>query len=124
LNQKEKSHGDNFSVNVGSFHHSIFNRRIMEVVKIESHPTHFSVLVEDISNQIKAWLDIAIDKVYKDVDVEWNQYIFYLDNGNDVAKREWQDDVDNFDQASSIAIYELESKGLIYQDVKGRWFKK
>jgi hypothetical protein len=96
----------------------------MEVIKIESFPTHFAVLVRDALNKISAWLDISVDKVYKDVDVEWNQYIFYLDNGNDVVKREWQDDVNNFDQASSVAIWELEKNGLIYQDDKGRWFKK
>ena len=96
----------------------------MEVIKIESFPTHFAVLVRDTLNKISAWLDISVDKVYKDVDVEWNQYIFYLDNGNDVVKREWQDDVNNFDQASTVAIWELEKNGLIYQDDKGRWFKK
>jgi len=124
LNQKEKSHGDNFSINGGGVRHSLCNRRIMEVIKIEPFPTHFAVLVRDTLNKISAWLDISVDKVYKDFRVEWNQYIFYLDNGNDVIKREWQDDVNNFEQASSVAIWELEKSGLIYQDDKGKWFKK
>lgn len=96
----------------------------MQVKKIESHKEQFSVLIEDLHDDIEGWLDVWVDPVYKDVSVEWNQYIFFLDNGNDVEKRKWQDDLGVFDYASGLAVSVLHNKGLIYQNDKGKWFRK
>jgi hypothetical protein len=96
----------------------------MKVKKVEANKEQFSVLIEDLHNDIEGWLDVWVDKVYKDVSIEWNQYIFFLDNENDVEKRKWQDDLGVFDYAGSLAVSVLQDKGLIYQNDKGKWFRK
>ena len=96
----------------------------MQGKKVEVHKEQFSILIEDLYNDIEGWLDVWVDKAYKDVSIEWNQYIFFLDNENDVEKRKWQDDLGVFDYASSLAVSILEDKGLIYQNDKGKWFRK
>ena len=82
-----------------------------------------SVLVQCKKLDVSLWLDVSIDTQYKDVVVDWNKYIFHLNDPQDVKIRDIQDDVNNFDDFSSVAIQYLEYKGLIYQDSEGKWFE-
>ena len=66
------------------------------------------------------WLDVWIDK--EDILVEWNQYIFDLKNDKDVERRDFQDNVDNFMEYSSLAVQHLEECNQVYQDYKARWY--
>lgn len=76
-----------------------------------------AVLVQ--KGEIKAWVDVLIEK--DEVICDWNKYIFYLNRKSDVVLRNWQDEVENFEDATSMAIETLEKFGIIYQDENGKW---
>ena len=40
---------------------------------------------------------------------------------SDVILRNWQDQIENFEEATNLAIETLEKQGIIYQDNNGRW---
>lgn len=70
----------------------------MKAIKIDDSG---SVLVK-AKNGIEVWVDILEqDGEYI---AEWNKYIFYLDNPQDVKIREFQENCDNFIEATEIAI--------------------
>ena len=75
----------------------------MKAIKIDDSG---SVLVK-AKNGIKVWVDVWEQD--GELIAEWNKYIFYLDNPQDVQIREFQDNCDNFDEATSIAITYYES---------------
>jgi len=79
-----------------------------------------AVLIKD--GDIEAWVDVTVHN--QDIICDWNAYIFDLTNSKDLALRAWQDDCDNFDMATSLAVETLERKGFIYQDEKGKWHTK
>ena len=86
-------------------------------IKVQSHEVHdwgWSVLVGG------HWMDVSIENY--DILVEWNQYIFDLTNSRDVARLEFQDDCDNYDVYSSLAVQYLEDNNFVYQDYKARWY--
>ena len=67
------------------------------------------------------WIDVQLNKTYSDVECDWNQYIFYHTDKEDMARAAFQEDVDNFDEATSVAIGYLQSKGILLQDAEGNW---
>jgi hypothetical protein len=89
----------------------------MKVLKTIKEGEYYAVLVA--ANGLKVWLDISI--VDNDVVVEWNQYIFHTNDPDDLKVRDFQDDPDNYDMASSMAINALEVEGYIKQDNNGNW---
>jgi hypothetical protein len=60
-----------------------------------------SILI-DTSKGFNVWLDVFEEdgELYAD----WNKYIFHLDNSLDLAIKDFQEDTDNFDLATSLAI--------------------
>ncbi len=76
-----------------------------------------TVLVQ--KGKIKAWVDVVIEK--DEVVCDWNKYIFYLSRKSDVILRNWQDQIENFEDATNLAIETLEKQGIIYQDDNGKW---
>lgn len=84
----------------------------------------FSVEVQNPEDQRRYWVDINIDEKYKDVEADWNQYIFDLTSEEDLIRKATQENNDNFDEAVSVAICYLESLEFIYQDDKANWYKK
>jgi hypothetical protein len=77
-------------------------------------------LIQD--GKIKAWVDVYV----KDFDVitEWNRYFLYLTDENDIALKKWQDNIDNFEDATSLAVQHLQELGIIYQDENAKWYAK
>lgn len=70
----------------------------MKAIKIDKTG---SVLI-DTKKGFNVWVD-----VWKDEDelmVDWNKYIFHLDNEDDVKIRTFQEDCNNFIEASEVAI--------------------
>jgi len=59
-----------------------------------------SVLIKH--NNIETWVDVWHDGI--ELIADWNQYIFFLNNPKDVQIKEFQEDCDNFDKATSKAI--------------------
>ena len=86
----------------------------MKVLKVENE----SVLIQD--KKIKAWIDVWIED--GDVQCDWNQYIFDTTDSKDMNLNKWQENVDNFDMAKSLAIEALEDAGIIRQAENGEWF--
>ncbi len=84
----------------------------MKVIKLEPQ----AVLIQD--QDIEAWLDVWIEE--EDVQCDWNQYIFHTNNSKDMVLKKWQEN--NFDMASSLAIYALETAGIIRQAENGKWY--
>ncbi len=76
-----------------------------------------SVLIQ--KGKIKAWVDVLIEK--EEVISDWNKYIFYLYRKSDLILRNWLDEIENFEDATNLAIETLEKQGIIYQDENGKW---
>lgn len=60
-----------------------------------------SVLI-DTKKGFNVWVDVW----YKDDEIfaDWNKYIFYLDDEDDVKQKEFQEDSNNFMEATEEAI--------------------
>lgn len=76
-----------------------------------------TVLIQD--GKIKAWVDIWIEN--EDVACDWNQNLFIMTDPEDVALKNWQDNLEHFLEATSIALETLEEFGIIYQDMNAKW---
>lgn len=59
------------------------------------------------------WMDVSYDEKYHEIDVDWNQYIFYLASEDDMERKEFQENGDNFDEANSLVYSTLLSEGEI-----------
>lgn len=57
------------------------------------------------------WLDISYDEKYHEINVDWNQYIFYLTDEDDLARKAFQENCDNFEEADSLVYWALVSEG-------------
>lgn len=84
----------------------------------------WSVCLYHKESKRRYWLDVSLNEKYHDPEVEWNQYIFYLTDKDDVARKEFQEDDDNFDEASSEVINILEAQGEIFCGEDGDWYIK
>lgn len=67
------------------------------------------------------WLDAYYDERYKDVNIDWNQYIFHLDYTDDCERKAFQENCDNFDEASSEVLAALQAEGYVKQEDNGDW---
>ena len=85
----------------------------MKAIKYEKD----AVLIQ--AGKIKAWVDVWIEK--EDVICDWNKYIFFLDEEEDVALKEWQENLENFADATNLATETLVAAQLIYQDNNAKW---
>ena len=79
-----------------------------------------AVLIQ--SGKIKAWVDVWIEK--EDVICNWNKYIFILSDEEDIALKKWQENLENFEDATCLAIETLVAAKLIYQDKNAKWHSK
>jgi hypothetical protein len=85
----------------------------MQVLKYEKE----SVLIQD--GNLKAWVDVWIKN--EDVNCDWNQNDFILTDPKDIVLKKWQENLENFEDATDLAIQTLEDAGIIYQDDNGKW---
>tara|TARA_R110000744_G_scaffold100434_1_gene193769 strand:- start:1626 stop:1859 length:234 start_codon:yes stop_codon:yes gene_type:complete len=66
-----------------------------------------SVLIKD--NNIEVWIDVWIDD--GEYITEWNKYIFFTHCDKDMAIKKYQEDDNNYEEVSNVAIeYYKESK--------------
>jgi len=78
----------------------------MKVLKIDNSG---SVLIQ--AKNLKIWVDVW--KEDNEFRADWNQYIFHLDNDKDMEIKKFQEDANNFDEATSIAINYCENNRTI-----------
>lgn len=91
-----------------------------KAVKFEGNSEEgFSVLVIDEKSDFKAWMDVIIND--EKISVDWNQYIFYLDNEKDVFQRDAQNDCYLYEIFSNEATSFLEQINKISQDEDDNW---
>jgi hypothetical protein len=57
------------------------------------------------------WMDVSYDEGYRQIDVDWNQYIFYLADEDDLARKAFQENCDNFEAADSEVYWTLLREG-------------
>ena len=86
---------------------------MMKAIKYEKD----SVLIQD--GKIKVWVDVWIEN--EDVICDWNQNDFVMTDENDIALKNWQDNLEHFEDATKIALETLENKEIIFQDDNGKW---
>lgn len=77
---------------------------MMKAIKIDDSG---SVLVQ--SGNLKVWVDVWKDDSGETV-ADWNKYIFFTDNEDDMRIKKFQENVWNFEQATSVAITYYEFK--------------
>lgn len=76
----------------------------MKAIKIDDTG---SVLIQ--AGKLKVWVDVTDDGSGELV-ADWNKYIFCKDNEEDMEIKRFQEDCDNFDEATSLAISYYEMK--------------
>lgn len=81
----------------------------------------WSVCLYHNETKRRYWLDAYLSPKCKDVEVEWNQYIFYNTDSDDQARKEFQEDCDNFEEASSEVLSVLQAHGEVTQNYYGDW---
>ena len=80
----------------------------------------YSVLVKEKNTNLEFWLDLYI--VGKDIQSEWNMYIFDLENKNDLMKKHMQENNEFYDMVDSECVEHLLENNLIRQDNNGNWY--
>jgi len=78
-----------------------------EIKKIEKFNNYFSALIKDNNENINFWIDCSLIDGYGNhnnfvdndlyIDWEFNQYIFHLENENDIKAKKYQENADNID---------------------------
>lgn len=89
----------------------------VEKIELSKNGNEFSVLVSGPKN---LWLDVVVSD--RDVEADWNKYIFFENDADDMSIKAFQENLDNFENYSDTAINHLQEVGLIDQDDKANWF--
>lgn len=73
----------------------------------------WSVQLLDEASGRYYWMDVCYDEKYREINVDWNQYIFYLADEDDLEREAFQENCDNFDEANSEVYWTLLREGEI-----------
>jgi hypothetical protein len=73
----------------------------------------WSVLLHDEASGKDYWMDVCYDEKYREINIDWNQYIFYLTDEDDMEREAFQENCDNFDEATSEVYWTLLREGEI-----------
>ena len=69
------------------------------ILKLEKHEkeNYFSLCIKDDKEDIAFWIDCSLEKEddYTYINWEYNAYIFYTDNDNDMRLKDYQDNWEN-----------------------------
>jgi hypothetical protein len=79
----------------------------------------WAVQVFDTESRRYYWLDVRYDEVYGELYIDWNQYIFYNTDEDDRARKAFQENCDNFDEAISEVSGALINEGEIKEILSG-----
>lgn len=94
-------------------------KQLYTAVSYEEYYNYYIVYLARKDGDFYA-MEVFVDKKYKDVITDWNQYIFT----NEEARRQTiQSKAEEFEEASSEAINYLEQAGEIRQKKNGAWVK-
>lgn len=91
---------------------------------------YWSVQLYDEESGRYYWMDVSYDEVYGELSIDWNQYIFYLTDEDDLARKAFQENCDNFEAADSevfnalLTECEIKEAGGHYVIAVENWQKK
>ena len=80
----------------------------LKIIKKEFEKNYFSILIHDAEKNVKIWIDCDLmdgygnkdnfktDELY--IDWEFNQYIFFLNDENDLKIKEYQENCENIEK--------------------------
>ena len=80
----------------------------------------FSVQLFHLSSGKYYWFDLWFDR-YGDITGDWNQYIFYLTDEDDLKRKRVQENANNYMKALNASIDFLAKHHIIEQDQDGNW---
>ena len=100
----------------------------MRILKKEIHKkeNYFSILIEDIKNDIKFWIDCSLIDGYGKhdengdfIDWDFNKYIFWDEDEQDQKEKEYQEDGEKVEQL--IYFIEEQEQDLVnwYKSARG-----
>lgn len=94
---------------------------MLKVTKIQRDKEYgsWSVQLYDEESGRYYWMDVSYDEDYRQIDVDWNQYIFYLTDEDDCERKTFQENCDNFDEANSEVYWTLLREGELKDTVDG-----
>ena len=70
----------------------------------------WSICLYHKASKRRYWLDVGLDEQYHELEVEWNQYIFWNSDPDDQERKAFQEDCDNFEAACEAVYAILESE--------------
>lgn len=91
----------------------------LKIVKFERSEDWISVLVEDTTEKIQTWMDVWIED--DDLMTDWNKYIFFTEDKNDMKEKEYQETDGNFENVNDVVLEFLNNKKFIIQNDDGSW---
>ena len=93
----------------------------MKATKIERNRHHgcWSVQLYDEGTKKHYWMDVSYDPKYKELNIDWNQYIFYLADHDDIERKEFQENPENFEAAIEEVYSILLSEGELRDTDEG-----
>ena len=83
-----------------------------KVIRDKDHG-YWSVQVQDENSGRYYWMDVSYDEKYHEITTDWNQYIFYLSDEDDMERKVFQENCDNFEEADSLVYSTLLELGEI-----------
>lgn len=94
----------------------------LDFIRSDQEVGSWSVKLQREEDEKIYWVDVWVNNQYHDVETDWNQYIFHLNNTDDKERREVQSDCMEFDESTSVAISYLEKNNELCQDNTGNWY--
>ena len=84
------------------------------VIKYEELEKYFSVQLKDQNSEFETWVDINVDDY--DINGDWNQISYNLNNSKDMIKKTVENDPNVFDISIATASDKLLEDDMIYEE--------
>ena len=84
----------------------------------------WSICLYHKDSKRRYWIDIRLDTSVNDFTIDWNQYIFYQTDSDDMERKAFQENPANAAAAFGIVIDTLEDEHEVFQGTDGGWYLK
>ena len=95
--------------------------KFCKAVKGDSYAC-FSIKLQREVDKKYYWLDVSLDERFHDVEIDWNQYIFYNSDQDDVERKAVQETGEEFEAAAECVCAAIVEKNLLAQNDCGEWY--
>ena len=83
------------------------------------HDNANSVLIK-VNDTLSVWFDLWIDND-NELTGDWNKYIFYLNDKNDLEIQDYQSNAENFTTCFELAEEYLKEKNILIENSNGEY---